>query len=252
MAIPGAKLAPIERPPSLTDTVLAELRNRIVNGDYDLGAPLSERYVSESLGVSKTPVREALAQLRLEGLVRIFPQRGAFVFTLSAREVIALCELRQTLESAAMRLAFERRPTDLVEGLSGVVCEMERSRAQNNVRAYLSADTAYHRVLFACCDSPLMAEAYERYGGKIAALRNHLAAKPQHTDLSFAEHIEMCDRLAAQAIDDAVAVLDRHIERTKATYAAWVEDIAAADRDAGMGAQELYRKHGISDARLHE
>ena len=231
------KLAPIERPPSLTDTVLFELRNRIVNGDFDLGAPLSERQLSESLGVSKTPVREALAQLRLEGLIRIYPQRGAYVFTLSAREVIALCELRQTLEFAAMQLAFERRPADLVEGLSAVVAEMERSRAENDVRAYLSADTDYHRVLFACCDSPMLAEAYERYGGKIAALRTHLAAKPQHTDLSYAEHIEMRDRLAERAIDEALAVLDTHIDRTRATYAAWVEDIAAADRAARMRAE---------------
>jgi DNA-binding GntR family transcriptional regulator len=228
----GVKMAPIERPRSLTDTVLAELRSRIVNGDFDLGAPLFERQLSESLGVSKTPVREALAQLRLEGLVRIYPQRGAFVFTLSAREVIALCELRQTLESGAMRLAYERRPTDLVEGLSGVVREMEAARTTGDIRAYLAADTAYHHVLFACCDSPLIAEAYDRYAGKIAALRNHLAAKPQHTDLSFAEHIEMRDRLAAEAIDEALVVLDRHIERTKATYAAWIDDIAEADRNA--------------------
>ncbi len=93
--------------------------------------------------------------------------------------------------------------------------------------------------LFTCCDSPLIAEAYERYGGKIAALRNHLAVKPQHTYLSFAEHIEMRDWLAARAIDDALAVLDRHIERTKATYAAWVEDIAAADREAEMKTRDL-------------
>ena len=235
MAEHGLKMAPIERPPSLTDTVLAELRNRIVHGDFDLGAPLFERQLSERLGVSKTPVREALAQLRLEGLVRIYPQRGAFVFTLSAREVIALCELRQTLESTAMRLAFERRLTDLVQGLSDVVSEMEAARAAGDIRAYLAADTAYHHVLFACCDSPLIAEAYDRYSGKIAALRNHLAAKPRHTDLSFAEHIEILDKLTAGAIDHALAVLDRHIQRTKATYAAWIDDIAAADRDVDGG-----------------
>lgn len=232
MAVDGVKMPPIERPPSLTDTVLAELRSRIVNGDFDLGAPLFERQLSERLGVSKTPVREALAQLRLEGLVRIYPQRGAFVFTLSAREVVALCELRQTLELTAMRLAFERRPEDLSQGLSNVVSAMETARADGDIRAYLAADTAYHHVLFACCDSPLIAEAYDRYAGKIAALRNHLAAKPRHTDLSFAEHIEIRDRLSEGAIDDALVVLDRHIERTKATYAAWIDDIAAADRAA--------------------
>jgi DNA-binding GntR family transcriptional regulator len=232
MAERGVKMVPIERPPSLADTVLAELRSRIVEGDFDLGAPLSERQLSESLGVSKTPVREALAHLRLEGLVRIYPQRGAFVFTLSAREVMALCELRQTLEAAAMRLAFDRRRSDLVVALSGVVADMEAARGTGDMRRYLAADTAYHRVLFTCCESALIAEAYERYGGKIAALRNHLAAKPRHTDLSFTEHVEMRDYLSANAVADALLVLERHIERTKATYAGWIEDIAAADRNA--------------------
>ena len=82
-------MRPIERPRSLTGTVLAQLRESIVSGDLELGAALSERVLAEKLGVSKTPVREALAQLRVEGLVRIYPQRGAYVFTLSARRVLA-------------------------------------------------------------------------------------------------------------------------------------------------------------------
>src|SRR5919204_2437086 len=82
----------IERPKSLAETVLAHLRSSIVHGDLELGQPLSERQLADELGVSKTPVREALAQLRNEGLVLIYPQRGAFVFTLSAREVAELCE----------------------------------------------------------------------------------------------------------------------------------------------------------------
>ena len=92
----------ISRPPSLAETVLERLRSDIVRGALGLGELLSERVLAEKLGVSKTPVREALAQLRQEGLVRIVPQRGAFVFSLSASEVIAICEFRQTLEAAAL------------------------------------------------------------------------------------------------------------------------------------------------------
>ena len=94
----------ISRPPSLAETVLDRLRADIVRGALGLGELLSERVLAEKLGVSKTPVREALAQLRQEGLVRIVPQRGAYVFSLSAPEVIAICEFRQTLEAAALRM----------------------------------------------------------------------------------------------------------------------------------------------------
>jgi DNA-binding GntR family transcriptional regulator len=69
------------------------------------------------LGISKTPVREALAQLRVDGLVTSAPQAGTFVFTLSALEVVEICELRQTLEAAALRLAMERNRNRLIQGL---------------------------------------------------------------------------------------------------------------------------------------
>ena len=101
-------IRPIERPRSLTESALVQIRDAIVAGELGLGQPLSERALSEMLHISKTPVREALARLRLEGLVRIYPQRGACVFSLSAQEVVEMCELRLALESAALRLAVER------------------------------------------------------------------------------------------------------------------------------------------------
>ena len=111
-------MKPIERPESLTESVVKRLREAIVSGDFELGQPLSERQLAELLEVSKTPVREALAQLRLEGLVRILPQRGAFVFTLSQQEVVEICELRQALEASALRAAIERNPARFAEALA--------------------------------------------------------------------------------------------------------------------------------------
>jgi DNA-binding GntR family transcriptional regulator len=223
-------MRPIKRPLSLTATVLEKLRSSIVRGDFDLGSPLSERQLSESLGVSKTPVREALAQLRLEGLVRIYPQRGAFVFTLSATEVVELCELRLTLEAEAMRMAFARNRAELLRGLERVTARMKRARAADEQRDYLDADTAYHQVMFDACGNPLFAEAYGMHVGKIAALRTHLSAKPRHTDLSFEEHVRMHRLLSEGNLPGALGVLEVHIGRTRETYARFVDDIAAADR----------------------
>jgi DNA-binding GntR family transcriptional regulator len=76
---------------------------------------LSERKISEELGVSKSPVREALAQLRDEGLVDIEPQKGARVFTLSEEEVIQICDFRQAIESASFELALQRDPARLAK-----------------------------------------------------------------------------------------------------------------------------------------
>ncbi len=227
---------PIERPRSMAGEVVRRLRDAIVSGDLRLGQELSERQLAESLGVSKTPVREALAQLRLEGLVRIYPQRGVTVFTLSANEIRDICELRQALEAAALAHALERNPERLREGLARVVEAMKAARRDGDARAYLDADTAYHQVFFEACGNRYLEETYRLHVGKIAALRTHLAHKPMHTQKSFEEHLEMLDLLRSGDVSSALAVLDRHIDRTKSTYAAEIEDIAAADGSAARAA----------------
>ena len=105
----------LERPKSLRELALEYLRNRIVDGTFQMGQVLSERKISEELGVSKSPVREALAQLRDEGLVDIEPQKGARVFTLSEEEVIQICDFRQAIESASFELALQRDPARLAK-----------------------------------------------------------------------------------------------------------------------------------------
>jgi DNA-binding GntR family transcriptional regulator len=221
---------PIERPESLTESTVKRLRQAIISGDFELGQPLSERAIAEVLEVSKTPVREALAQLRREGLVRIVPQRGAFVFTLSQQEVVDICELRQALERHALRAAIERNGPRFAEALRTVVQRMAKARARGEVRAYLDEDTHFHLCFFEHCGNALMAQNYGMFVGKIAALRTHLAHKPHHTELSFREHEQMREAVARGDAAEALGVLDVHIARTRETYSAGVIDIAAADR----------------------
>lgn len=223
-------MAPVTRPRSLSVTVLNRLRDDIVHGELALGQLLSERALAEKLGVSKTPVRESLARLEIEGLVRIVPQRGAFVFTLSSDEVATLCEFRLTLEAAAIRFAIERRPQAVAVDLVQVVERMKRARARKNLRDYLDADTAFHEVFFVHCENPYLRDTYALHVGKIAALRTHLAVKPLHTEKSFAEHETIAGLVANGALEEALAVLDVHIGRSRTTYEAGVADIAAADR----------------------
>jgi DNA-binding GntR family transcriptional regulator len=223
-------LRPIERPESLTERAVKRLRAAIVSGDFELGQPLSERQLAAMLAISKTPVREALAQLRREGLVRILPQRGATVFTLSQQEVVEICELRQALEASALKAAIERNPRRFADALATIVQRMAKARAGGDVKGYLEEDTAFHLAFFAHCGNGLMAQNYGLFVGKIAALRTHLAHKPQHTELSFQEHEVMREAVANRDAAMATAVLDVHIARTKETYSEGVTDIAAADR----------------------
>ncbi len=241
-AVAKRAMRPIERPSSLTQSALVQIRDAIVAGDLELGQSLSERALSETLHISKTPVREALARLRLEGLVRVYPQRGASVFSLSGPEVIEMCEVRLALESASLRYAVERGGEAFRSALAAIVDAMRASKAAGDRKAYLRQDTAFHSCFCEYSGNALMAQTYALYAGKIAAVRNHLSHKPHHTELSFSEHLSMLEAIQRNDVAAALATLDVHIGRTRTTYASSIQDIAAADRDAEVPGHLLHAK----------
>lgn len=218
----------LERPRSLTSLVTEHVRNMIIKGDVPLGSTLSERGISAELKVSKTPVREALAQLRTEGLVTIVPQSGVRVFTLSAREVREICGFRKVLEAAALQSAIATDHKALTRELEAIEGRMRRTLGKGDVRGYLELDTEFHQAFFRHCGNSYLQSAYGLYAAKVAALRTHLAQKPQHTSLSLQEHGEIVRAVRERDEAGLKGILDRHIGRTQETYEIEIEDISVA------------------------
>jgi DNA-binding GntR family transcriptional regulator len=208
----------LARPKSLRELALEHLRESIVDGSLKMGQVLSERRISEELGVSKSPVREALAQLRDEGLVSIEPQKGARVFSLSEPEVSQICDFRQAIESAAFELALARDRAGLASEMRRVVSEMQQAREKGNEKSYLALDTSFHHLIFAHSGNDYLTASYSRYIGKIAALRTHLSKLPQHTELSFDEHKGIALATKEGNLDQIKSLLAEHIDRTRQAY----------------------------------
>jgi len=221
-------MSDFERPPSLSSVVTDHIRSMIIRGDVPLGAAISERSISADLKVSKTPVREALAQLKNEGLVTIVPQSGVRVFTLSAREVREICAFRKILESAALEISMTVDPAGLLRDLEAIEERMRKALSAGDVRGYLGLDTDFHLAFFANCGNAYLQNAYGLYAGKIAALRTHLADKPLHTQLSLAEHGEIVAAVRRRDATTLVGILGDHIGRTQETYEIGIEDISVA------------------------
>lgn len=209
---------PITRPSSLKQSVIERLRESIITGELELGQPLSERVLAERLNVSKTPVREAIAQLRVEGLVLVYPQRGAYVFTPTDADVVEMCELRQALEAAALKMAIERHPDTTAMALEPIVVRMVRAQQNSDRAEYLKEDSLFHEAFFSSCGNSLMRQTYDMQVGKISALRTHLARRPGHTESSFAEHQEILQAVKNRDPARALATLDTHIGRTRLSY----------------------------------
>ncbi|MGQ7848075.1 GntR family transcriptional regulator [Granulosicoccus sp. 3-233] len=221
----------IKTPSALSDIAADAIRNAIVTGQYELGAPLSENALSEATGISKTPIRDALAQLRHEGLVRIVPRKGTFVFTLSVDDVAQLGRYRYLLESAALELSWRHNEEALLQALRKTCEEMTLAHGESDLASYLAIDGRFHQELVSFCDNDFLLRGYKGISSQVAAIRTHLSQYPEHTDKSKHEHFEILRLLQNRSIEEAKQVLERHVTRGERTFAAGTADITAAGRD---------------------
>ena len=214
-------MASFNRPKSLTELVTENLRDRIVAGEFELGEQLSEARIAKDLQVSRTPVREAINRLEMEGLLVVEPQRGSFVFNLEPNELAKLCDARVCLESTAMTQAILERPDNLHEALNSCVRRMTEARESGDYAEYLAQDTIFHQSLFDCADNRFLNEAYQTIALKMAALRNRLGRYPDHMAKSYREHGEMVEAVKERDTDKALKILKSHIDRKEGSY--WIE-----------------------------
>jgi DNA-binding GntR family transcriptional regulator len=204
------QFAPIGRPPSLSALLVGQIREMIVTGRLALGEQLSENAIAEQLGVSRTPVREAFARLQAERLVEVKPQRGTFVFQYDARELREICELREVLETGALRVALHRDRGFLVAALRRQV-EAAEAAADRGAQAYQAYDTAFHETLVAATDNQELTDAYERISGRVRAVRYRLTSSVEQVAVSQRRHREIVDAMAHGDDAAATALLGRHV-----------------------------------------
>jgi DNA-binding GntR family transcriptional regulator len=200
----------VKRPPSLAAIVTDQIRELIITGGLALGEQLSENTLAEQLSVSRTPVREAFLRLATERLVEVQPQRGTFVFDCDAAGIRALCELREVLESGALRLAWHRQGAALVRDLQMINAAGEVASARS-AAAYQPHDHAFHQTLVAAADNGELVEAYARVAGRVRALRYRYTRTVQEVQSSQAAHRQIVEHLAQGDVDAAVMVMREHV-----------------------------------------
>jgi DNA-binding GntR family transcriptional regulator len=203
----------------LVATITDKIRAAIVDAEFQFGESLSEDNLAGAFDVSRTPVREALNQLQLEGLVRIIPKSGTYVFTPTVEEIVELCEYRAVLEEQAVRLIAKEQLAGAATGLREQVAAMKTAIAADDMRAYGRADTAYHLVFFRHCGNRYLRNGYELILGRVSSLRTHLAISTEgEPERSFQDHGEMIDLLARDSRSALAKMLKAHVLRTKDNY----------------------------------
>lgn len=220
----------VEQPKSLVTIVEDRLRSAIIDAEMRFGESLSEEALSEALGVSRTPVREALARLQLQGLVTIVPKKGTFVFAPTEEDVAELCVFRFMLETQALRECLAKAREPALAAMTEALAAMEAAQAGGSRRDYARADTGFHEVFFRHCGNRYLANAYRGVSGRVAALRTHLSVPLEgEQERSMAEHRQMVEAFAAGRLADLDSILYRHIMRAWDVYA----DVLRSGQAAG-------------------
>lgn len=237
-------MEPLTRPKTLTERAVEMLRNAIINNEFMLGEPLSENLLSKSTGTSKSPIREALAQLKTEGLVNIIPQKGTFVFTLTVKELSDLTEMRFILESSALKMSFERDRDLLLKCLSHNLDGMEKNLKIGDIDNYLKYDGAFHECLFDCCDNQYLRDAYSQISGKSAALRTRITRQPRHPNKTFREHSDIVSHVAKEDINEAIKMLKIHFSSFEQFYRENIDKIAVATVSSTRKMRRITQEEG--------
>ena len=224
------------------------LRSRIVANQLPYGAKLTEEILAKELGVSRTPVREAFNRLAQEGLVTVFPGRGAFVATLSFSDMVQLLEIREALEGMAARLATSRISKTSLEKLRRQMEVEIRKTAGNRYTGYLDVDRQFHESVISASGNQHLSQLMKSLRDRIQMLRHRSVVLPGRARKSFQEHLQIIDALATRDPDLAEERIRTHIRNVKS-------DLAIAMADSSGERQENHRsahsKNGKKTSRLY-
>lgn len=213
----GNRLQPIKLDSyqPLREVVCESLREAIRTGKLKPGERLMEIQLSEELGVSRTPVREAIRKLEQEGYIVMMPRRGAYVANMSIRDVNEIFEIRTALESLSNGLAAERITAEELETLQRLLVQIGRYIKEGDMDRIVETDIKFHDLLY-------QASRNQRLEGIISNLREQLTrfrtlsmSYPGRLEATLEEHRAMVDAIAQGNMEAAQQAAERHMERSE-------------------------------------
>jgi DNA-binding GntR family transcriptional regulator len=206
--------------PSLHDEILARLRDYIVEGNIADGGRVPERQLCEMLGISRTPLREALKVLAAEGLVELLPNRGARVRPLSEQDLGELFDVMGGLEALAGRLACENITDEEIAEIERLHYEMYGFYLHRDMHGYFQINQLIHQRIVEASRNATLKGAYANIAGRIRRVRYsaNFARKRERWGEAMREHETILDALRRRAGNELSDILFRHL-RNKATAA---------------------------------
>ncbi|MEU9142552.1 GntR family transcriptional regulator [Streptomyces sp. NPDC048349] len=204
---------PASAPAPAADRVYRHIKQGVLDRRYEGGTLLTEGEVAEAVGVSRTPVREALLRLETEGLIRLYPKKGALVLPVSAQEIADVVETRLLVEEFTVRRAVPA-PAVLLERLEELVRAQERHADDGDLAAFAALDRCFHAEIVRHAGNQILSRLYDQLRDR--QLRMGVAVMHAHPDRvaqNLVEHREVLSALRAGDADRAAACVRAHLGR---------------------------------------
>lgn len=198
---------------SLRDQAYALLKNAIADTDiYDPRQELrlDERQLTTALGVSRTPIREALSLLEQEGFIRTVPRRGIYIIRKSKREMIEMIQMWAALESMAARLATLHASDASIATLRHLFDEFQNSPPSLHLSEYSDANIAFHTAVIALGGSQTIIDATRNLLIHVRAIRRATIAQNDRADRSIIDHLNIIEALEKRDTDLAERLTRQH------------------------------------------
>lgn len=194
------------------ERVFLQIRERILSGEYAKDEELRETTVGEDLGVSRTPVREALRQLELEGLVKIVPNKGAHVVGISKKDVHDIYVMRSYLEGLAARWASEHIDQEMLNEMEEVILLSEFNLNKEKSDQVLKLDSRFHMLLYEASESRMLQHVLTDYHKFVQNARASSVATKKRAKESVQEHKAILEAMKMGDADRAEMLANEHIQ----------------------------------------
>ncbi len=196
----------------LRDVVFNTLRQAILKGELKPGERLMEIQLATKLGVSRTPVREAIRKLELEGLVLMVPRKGAEVAQITEKSMVDVLEIRRALEELAVRLACERMTPEGLEELKQAEERFEKVLGNEDITVVAGADVEFHDAILRATDNQKLIQLLSQFREQMYRYRVEYLKREECHPQVIKEHQEIIQTIENRNKDEAAEYICNHID----------------------------------------
>lgn len=201
----------------LREIVFETLREAIISATLKPGERLMEIQLAEEMGVSRTPVREAIRKLELEGFVVMVPRKGAYVAGISMKDIADVFEIRAALESLAAGLAAERITEEELEQLERILVKIGECVKKNDLVQLIEVDTEFHDTLYKACRNERLVQIVSNLREQIQRARTASLSTPGRMKDALEEHKKIVEAVSERNVELAQLLAREHIENAENT-----------------------------------